>query len=689
MKWNTVLALGLILALVTVARAAPDPAPLALGGAPSLVSYQGEVRVGGSPYTGLGHFKFAVVDGSGNSTWSNDGTSASGGPPASGVPLVVSEGLFGVLLGDTSLPGMTQALTAGAFEGTERSLRVWFSSDGTTYSQLSPDTRVASAPYALQAQRVPWSGVTGAPSFQREIAQVVIVAKNGGDYTSVQAAIDSIADASAAVPYLVWVAPGVYEGTVTMKPHVHVQGAGQEATRIASTASGAGALPSQATLALASDTSLRDLTVVNGTSKDNGAALIGEEGTTGAVVAGVTVVAQGGGTENYAIVVTGSGTSVTLRDVTALAENASDYNYGLYVSIGASATVHGGAYTGRGGTSSRGIYALAATLEATGAEALSENGSQANAGLLLVGGSATLRGGSYTARGGSDARGLYNSAGTLRAEGVTARGEDASGAGYGLYNRAGTATLIGGSMTARDAVTDTCGILNETTTASSASGASGAPPEAADSDPRILGAASIAPAVLEAHGTAALGESAAGDTYGLWNRGGGTAELHGGSYTARGGTAGAHGIANQGAGTILDAYGVTVLGEGSSNDNYGLANWYGSAAAELRASSFTGRGGWGAYGIYTLNCGRLFAAGIVALGEGGSSLNRGLSADVDQPLEITQSTLQGTVAVYHDVGSSSTVRVSLSRLVGTVTAGDPVTCVAVTDGTTFYSTGCP
>ena len=65
--------------------------------------------------------------------------------------------------------------------------------------------------------------------------------------------------AAADNPYLVWVAPGVYEEQVTMKPYVHLQGAGQEATVISSTASSSAWPPTQATLLLASDTSLRDL----------------------------------------------------------------------------------------------------------------------------------------------------------------------------------------------------------------------------------------------------------------------------------------------------------------------------------------------------------------------------------------------------------------------------------------------
>jgi hypothetical protein len=124
----------------------------AQSGAPTVVSYQGQVTVDGTPYTGTGYFKFAVVDQLGMTTyWSNDGTSSGGGEPTNAVSLVVSYGLFNVLLGDTSLANMT-ALPATAFDGTGRALRVWFGTDGVKFDQLTPDRRVAAAPYALQAE---------------------------------------------------------------------------------------------------------------------------------------------------------------------------------------------------------------------------------------------------------------------------------------------------------------------------------------------------------------------------------------------------------------------------------------------------------------------------------------------------------------------------------------------------------
>lgn len=57
--------------------------------------------------------------------------------------------------------------------------------------------------------------------------QTLYVAKNGAEYTSIKVAVDSIGDATAAKPYVVLVAPGVYaEDPIAMKPYVAVAGRG-------------------------------------------------------------------------------------------------------------------------------------------------------------------------------------------------------------------------------------------------------------------------------------------------------------------------------------------------------------------------------------------------------------------------------------------------------------------------------
>ena len=61
---------------------------------------------------------------------------------------------------------------------------------------------------------------------------LVVVAKTGGDYDTIQAAINSITDASSANRYLVYIAPGVYNEQVDMKSWVDVQGASQDSVVI-------------------------------------------------------------------------------------------------------------------------------------------------------------------------------------------------------------------------------------------------------------------------------------------------------------------------------------------------------------------------------------------------------------------------------------------------------------------------
>jgi hypothetical protein len=543
----------------TLTQAAPGAAPLAQGGAPAVVSYQGEVRVDGDPYDDPGYFKFAVVNAAGTTTyWSNDGTSTGGGEPTAAVQLAVSDGLFSVLLGDTTLGGMTQALTADVFSQPNRYLRVWFSSDNTTFDQLTPDTRIAAVPYALQAERV------------RGYAGVVIVAQSGGDYTSVQAAIDSITDATADNPYLVWVAPGVYSETVTMKPYVHLQGAGQEATIITSTVSSSGVwLPTQATLVLASDVSLRDLTVGNGGAGDANAALLATAGMTRTLAADVTARALGGGVNNVTILLSGSGTGVTLQQVTALAENGSGLNSGLVNHNGAAAMLRGGVFTGRGGDYAWAIFTRGSgtTLEAENVSALGENAITTTFG-------------------------LYNFDSTLTALGVTALAENGTeNYAMGNYNVA-TATLIGGVFTARGGVNNYA-LSNELTV------------------------------TLKAVNVTSLAENGSGDNYGFWNVNNGTAVVHGASFTARGGT-NAVGIDNHGSGTTLEAESVTAQGENGSDNNYGLLTFDG-AAAMLRGSSFTARGGDDAFGIFNIGIiSTLEAESVNVLAENGSSRNFGL-----------------------------------------------------------------
>jgi hypothetical protein len=79
----------------------------------------------------------------------------------------------------------------------------------------------------VAAANVAISGLTGS-----HYAQVVVVAKSGGDFTTIQAAINSITDAAATKRYLVWVMPGNYAEQVTMQSWVDVRGASKRTVQI-------------------------------------------------------------------------------------------------------------------------------------------------------------------------------------------------------------------------------------------------------------------------------------------------------------------------------------------------------------------------------------------------------------------------------------------------------------------------
>jgi hypothetical protein len=115
---------------------------------PNLLNYQGRVAVGTVNFEGSGQFRFALVNAAGTTTfWSNDGTSTAGSQPTAAVALTVTKGLYSVLLGDTSLAGMTSAIPASVWTNPDVRLRVWFN-NGTNGSQLlTPDQRLAPSGY--------------------------------------------------------------------------------------------------------------------------------------------------------------------------------------------------------------------------------------------------------------------------------------------------------------------------------------------------------------------------------------------------------------------------------------------------------------------------------------------------------------------------------------------------------------
>ena len=118
---------------------------------PQILNYQGRITVGPTNFNGSGQFEFALVTTNGSTTttyWSNDGTN---GQPTNAVTLTVSNGLYSVLLGDTTIANMTAVLPLSVFTNPDVRLRVWFNDGTHGVQQLGPDQRLAASGYALMA----------------------------------------------------------------------------------------------------------------------------------------------------------------------------------------------------------------------------------------------------------------------------------------------------------------------------------------------------------------------------------------------------------------------------------------------------------------------------------------------------------------------------------------------------------
>jgi hypothetical protein len=345
--------------------------------------------------------------------------------------------------------------------------------------------------------------------YQSRPAQVIVVAQKGGDFTSIQTAIDSITDASEENPYLVWVAPGSYQEEVTLKPYVTLEGAGERAT-IISAQVGSSLPPTRATLRMVSYSEVQELTVLNtgsGGGKEfeasDAVALLAVANAENVMIQRVTAGCKGENQSCYGVYLNGA-TDVRLEDVTAMAAAAQGNSVGLFnggqvqlrggdysakggyfaygivnrgkmraVEINASAGdatfniayyqnsdgsgVHGellrGTFIAQGGVSADGIDARRdnATLYVEDAISVGKNASSINMGLDCESVHVTLVGGSFTGEKGERAAGIRCSATDLEARDVRAEGIDGKLYSHGLALNGGDSTLYNGVFLAQSA----------------------------------------------------------------------------------------------------------------------------------------------------------------------------------------------------------------------------------------------
>ncbi len=318
----------------------PTPPPKAQAPTTSVgtaFTYQGQLKQNGTLVSGACDLQFGLWDSE------SDGVQVSGTTTQTVSPVNVTNGLFTVQLD----------FGANAFNGDARYLAITARCPvgSGSFANLDPREPITPAPYALTALKTAYKNV-------------IVVAKSGGHYNTITDALNSITDNSATNPYLIYVAPGTYAETVTMKPYVDIEGAGELTTKI--TFQGTVGVGTGTVLG-ADNAELRFLTVENTGGSNDAIAIFNSSASPR--LTHVTASAFGGIFQNFGVYNTTS-SSPTMADVTAIASGASS-NYTIF-NISSSPTLNNSVVNAGGGTQNVGLVNSAAS----GAYTVTVNNSQ-------------------------------------------------------------------------------------------------------------------------------------------------------------------------------------------------------------------------------------------------------------------------------------------------------------------------
>jgi len=433
-------------------------------------SYQGSLSDGGSPVDDTCAFEFKLYDAE------TGGTQIGSTQTANSV--TVSDGLFTVNLD----------FGVDAFTGPPRYLGIAVQCSGdSAYTTLSPRQPLHPTPYSMYAtqagtvvsdtvsslnctdgQVAKWNNTasqwecaadSGGASYTAgagiEIVDEVIsstmpqpqnviwVAKSGGDYTSIQAALDSITDASASNPYLIMVAPGVYTERVTMKQYVDIQGSGEGATIIKYTGDYFSENDS-GTVIGADNAELRLLTVESDGTGNRFATAIYNDATSPSLLH-VTATASGGSLRNNGVFNNNSA-APTMDDITAVASGGSQHAYGVYNEY-SSPTMNNVTATASGSTGyNAGVYNQNVGTPILINVTATASGGTYSYGVYNQNASTTMNNVTATSSGGDSSYSVYNTSSA-----PTIRNSALSGATYSIYNSSATAmvatSMLSGTVT--------------------------------------------------------------------------------------------------------------------------------------------------------------------------------------------------------------------------------------------------
>jgi hypothetical protein len=285
-------------------------------------TYQGRLMENGSPASGEYDFIFTLYDAQ------TDGVQI--GQESSLFNQPVSGGLFTVIVD----------FGAQAFDGNARWIEIAIRApEQDLYQTLTPRQPVTPAPYALFALKT------------KGYQNVVTVAKSGGDFTSIQDAIDSISGNSYDNRYLVWVAPGEYDEHIRTKMWVDIEGSGPRLTTITSAGSETN---ETATINASNQVEIRSLSIKN-TGGSVYSIGVKQCDCSGGSLRDVDITATGS-TNNYGVY--NNDDAMKMTDVTVyVSGDDNSANYGVYTRL-ARATLERVKVTvsGQSGSENYGVY---------------------------------------------------------------------------------------------------------------------------------------------------------------------------------------------------------------------------------------------------------------------------------------------------------------------------------------------
>lgn len=390
-------------------------------------TYQGQLKDASGPVTNSCDFQFDL--------WDALSGGSQVGSTLSLTSVAVSQGLFMVQLD----------FGVNAFSGSARwlGIAVRCPTGSGVYNTLSPRQPLTPTPYSLYSANADTVDGHHASAFQQHYQNLLVVAKSGGDFTTITDALNSITNNSPANPFTIYVAPGVYTETVTMKPYVDIEGAGEQATKITFTNTGSYVT---GTVVGSNNAELRFLTVESTGGSNIAFAIYNSCGNT-LRLTHVTAIASGGW--NYTRGVTiDCGSTPTLINVTAIAFGANNNNAGVY-SYYSSPTMTNVTASSSGGTQNYGVYNDESSSTMTNVTAFASGETSNNYGVYNDQSSPTMTNVNASASGGTQNYGVYNQSSSPVMMNVIATTWGGTN-NYGMWNASSSLTIQNSIINAHD-----------------------------------------------------------------------------------------------------------------------------------------------------------------------------------------------------------------------------------------------